>query len=136
MAFNEDDFLDEKSDRLESVPGKFVESIQGLETKIVREIEQMVSTLETVEGQIILSDKNLLIIDTINKRIKDVIFDAQYEKDLTKFIGEYQTQAELNNSYFRALDVEFEPISMYQNVLRNSQRNAISLLSEDAYTQV
>lgn len=136
MAFNEDDFLEEKSDRLESVPGKFVESIQGLETKIVREIEQMVSTLETVEGQIILSDKNILIIDTINKRIKDVIFDAQYEKDLTKFIGEYQTQAELNNSYFRAMDVDFEPTSMYQNVLRNSQRNAISLLSEDAYTQV
>lgn len=135
MAFNEDDFLDEKHERLENVPGNFVESISGLEPKINREIENLVSQLETKDGNILLTDKNMAIIDSINKRIKDVIFDDIYEKNLTKFIGEFKTQADLNNSYFVHLDDTFEPSAMYKNILQNSQRNAIQLLSEDAFTQ-
>lgn len=135
MAFNEDNFLEDKAGRLDSVPSNFVESVSGLEPKINKEIESLVSQLETKDGQILLTDTNLSIIDSINKRLKDVIFDKDYENSLTQYIVEFGKQADLNNSYFVHLDSAFEPTAMYKNVLQNSQRNAIQLLSEDAFTQ-
>ena len=135
MAVDEG-FIEDKNDRLDSVPGSFVKSIQGLEPKIAKEIESLVSTLDTEGGNIILSEKNMAIIDSINKRLKDIIFDEHYEKSLTQFIGEFSKQADLNNEYFQAAsDIEFTPTSLYTNLLKVSQRNAIQLLNEDAFSQ-
>ncbi len=135
MAVDEG-FIEDKNDRLDSVPSNFVESVKGLEKDITKEIETLVSQLETENGNILLTDKNLSIIDSINKRLKDVIFNQEYEKNLTSFIGEFKTQADLNNEYFQtAVDIDFEPTSMYNNLLKVSQRNAIQLLNEDAFSQ-
>lgn len=132
----DEDFLEKKNDRLESVPDTFVNQVNKLEPRIMREIEDLLAQLETENGQLLLTDRNLSLIANINQRVKDIIFDEQYTKDLTGFIQEFKTQADLNNQYFTTIIDAFELKPTYTAILRSSQRNAIQLLNEDAFTQV
>jgi hypothetical protein len=130
----DDNFISDKNDRLEEVPGKFVDSVSGLESKIMKEVETLVSQLEMKDGVIQMTDKNLALIESINQRIINVTFDEEYEKNLTKFIGEFKTQAGLNNEYFQVITEDFQLKPLYKTVLENTQKNAIALLNEDAFT--
>ncbi len=130
----DDNFISDKNDRLEEVPGKFVDSVSGLETKIMKEVESLVSQLEMKDGVIEMTDKNLALIESINQRIINVTFDEEYEKNLTNFISEFKTQAGLNNEYFQTIGEDFQLKPLYKTVLENTQKNAIALLNEDAFT--
>lgn len=132
---DEKKLLEDKHERLESVPDKFVSQVQRLEPKIMSEIEDLIAQLDTVKGQMVFDDRNLALIESINQRIKNIIFDEQYTKDLTGFIREFKVQSDLNNAYFNTIIDSFELKDSYQKVLQSSQRNAIRLLGEDAYTQ-
>lgn len=124
-----------KSSRLSTVPGKFVSSVEGLEAKIMESIEELVSRLEMKSGEILLNESNLVLIESINQRMKDVIFTEEYERSLTQFVKEFKTQAKLTNEYFQTLDKSFDVKPVYESVLKNTQRNAIELLNQDAFTQ-
>jgi len=131
-----DDILDDKNERMDSVPKAFSNSVSKLEPVIMKDIEDLVSQLEMVDGNLIPSEKNMVLIQNIEQRIKNIVFTEQYEKDLTKFVGEFKKQAGLNNEYFQAiLDKDLELKPMYESVLKSSQKNTISLLNEDAFTQ-
>jgi predicted outer membrane protein len=125
--------LDDKHDRLDSVPKSFVKSMEGVQSKVSKEIEDLLSNLEMKDGQILLSEKNMALIENINQRLKNLIFDEAYEKNLTNFLGEFKKQAELNNAYFHSIVPDFEPSKLYESVLKNTQKNALSLLNEDAF---
>lgn len=129
-----DDLLSDKNARMESVPASFVYSIEGLQVKISKEIEAVVSQFEMKEGSILLSERNMALMESLSQRIKDLIFDEAYQANLTTFIGEFKTQAQLNNQYFSII-TDFDAKPLYDSVLRQTQRNAIELLSEDAFTQ-
>jgi hypothetical protein len=131
---NSDDLLKGKSDRLETVPSKLVESVSKLEPKIMREVEDLVSQLEMENGELILSEKNMVLIENINQRITNIIFDEAYTKELGEFIGQFKTQAGLNDQYFQTILDDYEIKPMYESVLKSSQKNAINLLNEDAFT--
>lgn len=130
-----DSLLNNKNDRLQSVPEGFVNSVSNLESDIMKSIESLVSELETEGGNILINDRNMAIIENINQRIKDVVFTEQYEKNLTSFIGEFSKQAELSNQYFNVILDDFEVKPLYKSLLKSTQRNAIQLLSEDAFSQ-
>jgi hypothetical protein len=131
-----DSILDDKNERLNSVPDGFVKSVSGLESDIMKSIEKLVSTLETENGQILLNDRNMAIIENINQTIKNIIFTDEYEKNLTSFIGEFGKQAQLSNEYFQVVLDDFEVKPVYSSLLKSTQRNAIQLLNDDAFSQV
>lgn len=128
--------LDDKNDRLSEVPDAFINSSRGLEKDIMKDIESFVSELETENGVIILNESNMANIENVNKRLKNIVFNAEYEKNLITFVNEFGKQAALSNEYFQTLNVGFELTPLYQTILKSSQRNALSLLNEDAFTQV
>lgn len=127
--------MPDKTNRLTSVPKAFVNTVEQLEAKIMKSIEELVSNLSTSGGNFILDEKNMALIESLNQRMKDVIFTEEYEKGLTNFIKEFKTQAALTNEYFQTLDASFDIKPVYESVLKSTQRNAIELLSEDAFTQ-
>lgn len=129
------DNINERSDRLDNIPDEFVQSVSGLQSKISREIQSVVSQLDMEGGQILNTERNFSLIEGLNQRIKDLIFSDEYEKNLTKFISEFNTQAGLSNEYFQILDSGFEVKPIYEQALLSAQKNALSLLSEDAFTQ-
>lgn len=139
MDERDDDFKDidssEKFDRLDSVPEDLVNNVRKSQAEILTEMEKLASQLETENGVFVFSEKNLSIINSIDQKLKDTVFSDEYIDSVKKFAGEFNKQASINNAYFQSIIPDFKPTDIYKTVLRNSQKNALDLLGEDAFTQ-
>jgi hypothetical protein len=134
----DDDLLDDESRkyrRLESVPEDFVNKVKASQGEVLKNIEDLVSQLETENGVFVFNERNLSLINSIDQKLKDTVFSDEYIDAVKKFASEFNVQAGLNNAYFAAIDPTFEPTALYTQVLRSTQKNAIDLLGEDAFTQ-
>ncbi len=131
-----DDFDDSrKFRRLETVPKDFVSKVESSQKEILKNIEELTSQLETENGVFVFSEKNLNLINSIDKKLKDTVFSDEYIEAVKSFACEFNKQAVINNAYFLSVDPEFVPSTLYESVLRSTQKNAIDLLGEDAFTQ-
>lgn len=138
MSLNDDELINDESrkfKRLESVPDAFVNSVKGLQGEVIKDIEDLVSQLETQNGIFVFNERNLNIISSIDKKLKDTVFNDEYINAVKKFAGEFNTQAGINNAYFATIEPGFTPNKLYESVLRSTQKSAIDLLGEDAFTQ-
>jgi hypothetical protein len=128
-------WINDKADRSEDVPNDFIDSVSKTEKELNKEVEKIMNSLETENGFIILNDKNISILNSIDEKLKNAVFSDEYVQSLTKFVGEFKKTADLTNDYFKAFIPDFKTQDFYKDVLRNSQKNALDLLGEDAFTQ-
>lgn len=126
--------IDEKTERLTSVPDKLVSGVGKSQLEAYKEIESLVYELESESGSLLLSEANLSKISSIDKLLNDTIFNDEYKGYLTDYIGQFKAQADLSNKYFTELNVGFSDIDPINTII-TSQKNAISLLGDDAFTQ-
>lgn len=131
-----DRILSDKSDRLESVPENFISGVEKSQKELLKEIEKELLKLERDGDIILLNDNNMSIVNGLSKKVNDAVFNDEYIKSLTEFTGEFKKQSILNNKYFQQIDVGFTNDAIYKTTLEATQKNALQLLGEDAFTQV
>lgn len=129
-----DKIVEDKVHRLESVPDAFVNEVSKSQLEAFKEIEAIVMQMDSENGILLVTDKNTALLNSIDAKIKETVFNDEYTSSLTSYIKEYKVQSELNNKYFIELNVGFKPDDI-ANTIVQSQKNAISLLGEDAFTQ-
>lgn len=93
------DLLKSRLSRLESIPDKFLSDVEKSEKKILVDIIEQVSRLELEEGLFVKSEANLQLIASIREQIKRSIVSSPYLKSVSNFAKEFDTQAELQDSY-------------------------------------
>lgn len=130
-----DDILKEKIDRLNSVPEKFVSDVIKTQSEVMKEIEKIVFKLDREGDIFLLNENNLSLVNSIDATLKDAIFTDEYTAALTSYVSQFNKQAKLNNSYFVELNAGFENKDLYKLTVEASQKNAITLLGEDSFSQ-
>lgn len=130
-----DKIVKEKITRLESVPNAFVNDVIKTQAEVMKDIERIVFGLDREGDVFVLNEKNLSLINSIDQKLKDTIFNDEYSGALTSYVSQFNKQAKLNNSYFVELGVGFEDKDLYKLTMQGSQKNAITLLGEDAFSQ-
>jgi hypothetical protein len=125
------EIIQRKTQRLEEVPDKLISSVENSQKRIFDELIILVEQLETKDGAILLSDRNLMQVEIIVNKLTEVVFGSEYLEAVGSFAAEFNTQAEINKEYFeKILDDEFVDKALYDNILKASQKNAIELLSD------
>lgn len=127
--------LSEKIDRLNDVPEKFISGVSKSQRELIGQIENELLKLDTEGNVILLNEKNMGIINSLGKKIDDTVFNDEYTRELTQFIGEFKKQSILNNKYFQEINVGFKDEAIYKATLEATQKNALQLLGQDAFTQ-
>lgn len=127
--------LSEKINRLNNVPEKFISGVSKSQRELIGQIENELLKLDTEGNVILLNEKNMSIINSLGKKIDDTVFNDEYTKSLTEFIGEFKKQSILNNKYFQEINVGFKDEAIYKTTLEATQKNALQLLGQDAFTQ-
>ena len=133
MALSIRQIIQDKTDRLDSVPDALVSATQTAQRQIFKELVDLLDSLERdAKGQFLLSDKNFTIIEQIAGRMEQVVGKSEYDKALVQFAKEFNQQSQLSDLYFeKAMKGEFETKKLYDSSLKLSQKNAIELLSKD-----
>jgi hypothetical protein len=127
--------LDNKFDRLDEVPKLLEQTTETLQAEVMEEVERLMSQLETKDGKFVLSEKNISILESIEAQIKNKVFSPLYENALRKYAREFTNQAKLNDLYFEGIVNNYEVKPIYEEVVKQAQRNTIELLTGDTFTQ-
>lgn len=129
------DSLQERLNRLQTVPDELVDAMSKVEREAMGRVLALMDQLDVVDGNIANSSKNLSLIKTIEEDLRTALFNNSYYKAVNAFGKEFGVQAELTNEYFSSILDDFEVVGKYKTVLQTSQANALSLLSQDVFTQ-
>ena len=92
--------IDEKTNRLSSVPDELLSGIEQAELKALKEIQGLLKELVTKDGYIVQSAQNLRIASEIIDKLKEVFFAGEYTEAVAKFALEFTNQTSLANEYF------------------------------------
>lgn len=122
--------IDRKNQRLEDIPDRFQSNVEKLQRRVYNRITELIGQLEVRDGQIAMSEANLLRVQQINDELKQVLNGREYVDAVRKFTNEFETQKNINDQYFRkAFGSDFRPTTLANQLVRNSQRNAFELLT-------
>lgn len=126
--------IKEKTDRLSSVPDALVSASSRSQESMYKDIEDLLSKMDVVDGKFVFNEKNMALIEEIGSKLSKDIFSDSYITSLTNYAKEFNSQGKINDAYFSELLGDFETTSLYKSVVATSQKNAITLLSDDAVT--
>lgn len=125
------EIIAKKAQRLEEIPDELISSVEKIQKTIFDDLIILIEDLETVDGKIVLSNRNLMQVEIIVNKLSETVFGSQYLEAVGSFAAEFNTQAELNKEYFeKILGDEFIDKALYDNILKASQKNAVELLSD------
>lgn len=124
--------IEERIDRLESVPDKLQSAIEKQDEKLFKQILSDLGKLETKEGKIVASKTNLSKINAILENLKQTLFGSDYLDSIKEFAGEIANQAKLNNQIMEATVGSFKDEEMFKATVQSSQKNALLLMDESA----
>lgn len=130
-----DELVKERLNRIQSVPAQLVTHVDRANEKIFNDILQELNQLETANGKVILSHKNLQISEQITNNLKKVVFDSEYLKAIQSFANQFDKQAQLTDNYSEKVFPQFKAEDIYKTVLNQSKSQAIDLLNQDAVYQ-
>ncbi len=126
--------IQERIDRLESVPEKLITVIDKQEEKLFKQILKDLDGLKIVDGKIEASKDNLSKINSILENLKRTLFGSDYLNAIKEFAGEIGSQAKLNNNILEQTIGTFEDSEMFKATVERSQMNTLLLLDEGAVT--
>jgi hypothetical protein len=124
--------IEERIDRLESVPDKLQSAIEKQDERLFKQILSDLGQLETKDGKIVASKSNLAKINGILENLKQTLFGSDYLDSIKEFAGEIATQAKLNNQIMEATVGSFNDDEMFKATVQSSQKNALLLMDESA----
>ena len=128
--------ITEKVKRLESVPDKFVTSVERSQKEVLKKLISDLSKLDRVGDKIDITNANILKIEEIGNELKKILFDGDYVAAVKDFASEIIDQGKLTQQFFKkAFPDDFTNDEIFKNILKVSQEQAISLFSEEAVSQ-
>jgi len=124
--------IEQRIDRLESVPDKLQTVIDKQDEKLFKQILKDLGALETKDGKIVASKDNLSKINAILENLKKTLFASDYLNAIKDFAGEIATQATLNNNILELTVGSFQDDEMFKATVKSAQHNALLLMDENA----
>lgn len=126
------DILNSKLDRLSSVPEGFVSAVDRQNKLLLKKALKAIDTLaRDSSGNIIANNANFSKVAEISDLLKKTLFTEDYMSAVNAFAKEFKKQAVINNKYFEAAFSDaFSIKKVYENAMKESAKNTISLLGE------
>src|SRR3990167_2763004 len=124
------ELIAEKNRRLETIPAEFQSNVERLQRGIYNRITELIGELEVKNGQIVMSEANLLRVEMINEEMKKVLNGKEYISAVKEFVSEFDKQNVINDEYFKkAFGDDFSQVGIANQILKNSQRSAFEMLA-------
>jgi hypothetical protein len=127
-----DDLIEEILTLIERRIDTFNGKMPDLQQQTYAVVLDLASELETSNGRIKPSVKNIKTIAKIKAELNKVIFTKEYTDDLDELIATYEQVTKLQNQYFTATVGRFTVPAVLKEVQNLAQESIVDALGEDA----
>jgi hypothetical protein len=130
------ELIDRKLKRLHNAPDNFISVVDKKQKAVLSALLDELQFLQIEEGAILVNDFNINRIGTIINGLQEIFFDAEYQAALTEFVSQINLQAETTRELIAASlgDIPTGQ-TLFTNLVRESQKNAVTLFGEAAINQ-
>lgn len=120
------DLVNQKVDRLESVPNDFLTAMQRIQKNKFRDVIALIDVLDYSGGNLVVNEANLLRIEGIVEGLKDVLTGQEFESAVATLMDEFDQQAVLNFAYFEEIEPAFAIPEIATATVRQRQSATIA----------
>lgn len=122
------EIIREKSKRLQDVPDEFLTRVERTQKKIFNEIVGSLNKLQTKNDKIIISVKNLAVVDEIIQQLSKVVYGSDYVTAVSSFAKEFDKQGKINEEYFRTAFTDFKDSTIGNAILKKIKTDTVQSL--------
>lgn len=127
MTINE--LIAKKEFNLENVPGAFADGVKTAQGEIWEEMASIIQQIERKGDQIVMSKKNLQLIDKLLEQIKKVALKSDYITAIKAFSKDIDAQKKINTAYFdKAFTETLGNLDFADAVWEVSKKNSVQTL--------
>lgn len=130
------DIVDAKLKNLREIPDALTTSVDRQQKKLLTEISSALDSLDIEDALIKISQSNIAKIESIITSMQDVFFDKDYVEAVKSFASGIDAQAVLTRDLISAGFGKLRPKKLYEQILRSTRKNAVSLFGEAVMDQV
>jgi len=117
-----------KTERLESIPDALLTKLERVQKQVLPQVLELLMLLDkSPEGFILLSDKNLTLLSTIQSQLRDVLLNSEYTEAVDEFIDQFEVQAGVSDALFKAVFTDFVSEGNASKLITLSKRSATDL---------
>jgi len=113
----------------------FNDKIPGHQQRIYRDLLVMLKDLKVKNGKILNTVDNLKLIIKVKAKLKTIVADKTFVKDVTKFTDAYDEISKLQNTYFSSFAVKFKPMATLAVIREQSIETTKAFLIEGGVNQ-
>ena len=124
------EIVEEKIGRLSSVPDAFETQIERVQRASLRAVLDALDTLDTKDGLIVLSERNLLRVEQLTELIKEILTGPEYQSAVRSLMGEFDAQAALTFAYFDEVTDKLTVPRITQAILAERKKLTVATLLE------
>lgn len=103
-------------DALDNASVKFGDSLPSVQKQAYGRIVKLLADLDTSNGNVIVSSKNIKIIASIRAELNDAIQTTGYNKAVNDYLKAFDEVDKLNTEYFKALDDKFSTTKIFDDI--------------------
>ena len=128
----EEKILQELIDHIEGSINTFGKRMPGVQEDVFNTVLDLTGDLETSNGRIKPSVKNIKIISKIKAELNKVIFNNEYDAELEKLIKSYDEITKLQNQYFSTIVGRFTVPTVLKEVQNLAIEGLVDAMGREA----
>lgn len=122
------EIIEQKSRKLNAIPNKFLNSVEKAQKVLYNEMTVLMNSLETVNGNLVVSSKNFNIAKKISEDLKAVLLESPYTEAVKDFSSEFNTLKTINDKYFNATFPEYTAPEVGAVLIDNAKKQTVTAL--------
>jgi len=123
-----DDLIKEKIELIDRSPERFHTRVEAAQSALWRAIESDFAKLETKDGKVVQSRKNLATINRIISTMQTVMSAGEYAEAVKSFLADFDQAAKLTNSIAATIDKGVQPNEFSKELQQFYRESAIRQL--------
>jgi len=123
-----DELIKKKIEILENEPEKLGEAAVKSQLYIWEQVQEQIDKFETVDGKIVVNNKNIRILYKVIDTLKESINNTDFQKAMKAFVNSFDEATTISDRLAKEIEKGFKPNKAQKDLVQLAKDNAVATL--------
>jgi len=123
-----DELIKKKIEILENEPEKLGEAAVKSQLYIWEQVQEQIDKFETVDGKIVVNNKNIRILYKVIDTLKESINNTDFQEAMKAFVNSFDEATTISDRLAKEIEKGFKPNKAQKDLVQLAKDNAVATL--------
>lgn len=108
----------------------FDKSIPGLQGQLYKEMLEQIKRLDTKDGRVAVTVKNLSILNSIKNKLNKIILNKEYTGEVKDFAKTFNEVYKMQGEYWKGIESKFKPRTLLKAIRNQAITDTVASLTD------